>query len=192
MKRIINPWAKSANGLRKDRGGTAAVEFAIVAPIFMAVLAISLDLGMAVFERFQIESAVSGAASYAMINGSMVDSTNGSTLAGNMAQLLAGQSTIGTATALVTVNDGVTAAYDGSAIKIGGLASQTNACYCPTGNAGALTWGSQQSCGASCPNGELAGKYVEITLQQAYNPIFANYGITDNGLISANALVRIQ
>lgn len=192
MKTNFTRWSKSANILRKDRGGSAALEFAIVAPIFIAVLGVSLDLGMAVFARFQLESAVSGAASYAMINGSMVDATNGSTLAGNIAQFIAGQATLGAATALVTINNGSTATYNANIINIGGLASQASACYCPTGSAGAITWGSQQSCGASCPTGELAGKYVAITMNQTYNPIFASYGLSNNGQISANALVRIQ
>lgn len=192
MKTVFTRWPKSAKSLRKDRDGSAALEFAIVAPIFIAVLAVSLDLGMVVFARFQLESAVSGAANYAIVNASMVDATNGSTLASNIAQLIASQTTVGTATASVTVNDGVTAAYNTNMITIGGLASQASACYCPTGSADAITWGSQQSCGASCPTGELAGKYVRITMQQTYNPVFSSYGISNNGLISANALVRIQ
>ena len=46
----------------KDTKGNAAIEFALVVPIFALIFVVSVDLGMLVFSRFQLEAAVSASA----------------------------------------------------------------------------------------------------------------------------------
>ena len=75
-----------------------------------------------------------------------------------------------------------------------GVAANADACYCPTGISGALTWGSAQTCGQPCPGTDagLAGKFVVITASKPYTPLFADYGIVRDGLITASATVQVQ
>lgn len=176
----------------KDVKGNAAIEFALVAPIFALILAGSLDLGLLLFSRFQLEAAVSDSASYAMVHTDQVDSTNGDDLAAKMATIIAGGIASGETHAAVVVNNGATADYDGAKIKLSGQASRSNSCYCPTGGAWALQWGGVQSCGASCPGGGFGGKYVVVTVKQPYAPLFASYGFLKDGSLYASAVVQTK
>lgn len=174
-----------------DRTGTAAIEFALVAPIFALVFVASVDLGLVIFSRFQLEAAVSASASYAIAHADQVDSANGDELAKNIALMIASNYR-GDATALVQVNNGSQASYDGTKIKIGGAPSRANACYCPKGSASKVNWGSQQTCGASCPGGGRAGRYVSVTAEQAYAPLFSMFEVLDKGAITASAMVQTK
>ena len=177
--------------LSQDMDGTAAIEFALVAPIFALVLVASVDLGMLIFSRFQLEAAVSTSASYAIAHADQVDSANGNELAKNIALMIAGNYQ-GDATAFIQINNGSQASYDGMKIKIGGVPSQANACYCPTGAAPSINWGSQLTCGAACPNGGRAGRYVSVTARDAYTPFFSVFDVVKDGFITASTIVQTK
>ncbi|RCS23047.1 pilus assembly protein [Phyllobacterium salinisoli] len=176
--------------LVSENKGASAIEFAVIAPVFALILAGSLDLGMAVYSRFQLDSTVSSAASYALVNSSMVSSENGSELAKRIASLIAVRA--GNTGATVVVNNGPDAGYDGVVIKVSQQSSNANKCYCPTGSARSLVWGAMKECGALCPDGTRAGKFVAIAVQQPYKPLFSGYGIIRDDTISAAAIARTQ
>ncbi|UJW77571.1 TadE family protein [Rhizobium sp. SL42] len=178
-------------GMLWDTKGNAAIEFALVTPIFALVFVASVDLGMVIFSRFQLEAAVSASASYAIAHADQVDSINGDELAKNMALMIASNYQ-GGATAVVNINNGSKAYYSGSKIKIGGAPSGANACYCPTGTAATVDWGSGRTCGTSCPDGGRAGRYVSVTAQQAYTPFFSMFDVVNDGFIAASAIVQTQ
>ncbi len=175
----------------KDTRGNAAIEFALVVPIFTLVFVASVDLGMLVFSRFQLEAAVSASASYAIAHSDQVDGSNGSELAKNLALMIASNYR-GDATAVIQVNNGPQASYDGTKIKIGGVPAQANACYCPKGNAASVEWGAQFTCNSSCPDGGRAGRYVAVTTRQAYTPFFTMFDVVKDGFIAANAVVQTK
>ena len=177
--------------LLKDTRGNAAIEFALVVPIFALVFVASVDLGMLVFSRFQLEAAVSASASYAIAHSDQVDGSNGSELAKNLALMIASNHR-GDATAVIQINNGPQASYDGTKIKIGGVPAQANACYCPKGNAASVEWGAQVTCNSSCPDGGRAGRYVAVTAKQAYAPFFAILDVVKDGSIAANAMVQTK
>lgn len=175
----------------RDTAGNAAIEFALVVPIFALVFVASIDLGMLVFSRFQLEAAVSASASYAIAHSDQVDGHSGSELAKKLALMIANNYR-GDATAVIQVNNGPQASYDGTKIKIGGVAAQADACYCPKGNAASIEWGSPFTCNASCPDGGLAGRYVAVTARQAYTPFFTMFDVVRDGFIAANAVVQTK
>lgn len=181
----------SAFDVLKDTRGNAAIEFALVVPIFALVFVASVDLGMLVFSRFQLEAAVSASASYAIAHSDQVDGSNGSELAKNLALMIASNYR-GDATAVIQVNNGPQASYDGTKIKMGGVSAQANACYCPKGNAASVDWGSQVTCNSSCPDGGRAGRYVAVTARQAYTPFFTMFDVVKDGFIAANAMVQTK
>ncbi|MCZ7853823.1 pilus assembly protein [Agrobacterium salinitolerans] len=185
---VENRWCR----LIEDARGIAAIEFALVAPLFALILAGSLDLGLLLFSRFQLEAAVSDSASYAMVHTDQVDSTNGDDLAAKMATIIAGGIASSETHAEIVVNNGAKADYDGTKIKLSGAASQSNSCYCPTGGAWTLNWGGVRSCGTSCPGGTIGGKYVVITVKQAYAPLFTSYGMVKDGFLYASAVVQTK
>ena len=112
----------------KDRGGNAAIEFALIAPILVIILAGSTDLGLLIFSRFRLEATISNSASYAMVHADQVDSKSGEDLATKIATIIASEDASGEAIASIVVNNGAKASYAGNRIKLGGAASQAIGC----------------------------------------------------------------
>lgn len=92
------------HSLRRTRDGTAAVEFALVAPILLLLLGGVAEFGWAVWSDSALTNAVSQAAYYAFLTGSTVSPTSIVAIAENASAL-----------------NGVTAT------------ASTPACYCASG-----------------------------------------------------------
>lgn len=178
--------------LAADRAGATAVEFAVVTPMLALLFAGIGDFGNVLFQRFRLDSSVSAAANYAIVNATSVSSTGGATLASNAAAILESSQGSSWANATVVVNDGPSTTITGGVASNGGTATQADGCYCPTGTASNITWGSATTCGSACPSGGLAGKFVTVVASRTYNPLFASYGIVQNGTISASTIVQVQ
>jgi Flp pilus assembly protein TadG len=177
---------------RHSCAGAAAIEFGLVAPFFILIMAGAVDFGGAIYAKFCVESAVSASANYALVNAGAASSTSGSSLAGNLAALLAGNSSSSTTAGKVTVNNGPAAVLNNGTIAKSGTASAADSCYCPTGSGSTLAWGSPVACGSGCGDGSFAGKFIEISASRSYSPIFTNYGIGVGDMIAARAVVQVQ
>lgn len=175
-----------------DRSGAAAAEFAMVAPVFALIFAGMIDVGFVLYTKFGLNGSVSAAANYALINSSNVSSTGGTTLASNLASIVASGHASNWANASVVVNNGPSASISGGTVTTGGTAANADSCYCPTGTSGTISWGSATTCGATCSNGSVAGKFIVVTANRAFSPMFASYGIVSNGTISASTVVQTQ
>ena len=70
--RSLGVWASRATAR-----GVAAVEFALVTPIFCLLLAGIVDLGGALYTKFKLDSAVTAGANFAQVNAGNVSSANG-------------------------------------------------------------------------------------------------------------------
>jgi Flp pilus assembly protein TadG len=186
--------ARSLRAFAGDRRGVAAVEFALVTPIFCLILAGIVDLGGALFTKFKLDAAVTAGANFAQVNAGNVGSTNGQTLANNIATIVETSQGSGWADDGVVVNNGPATTVASGAATGSGTATNADVCYCPTGTPGSFTWGSSVTCGNACPgtNTGYAGKFVTITASHAYSPIFSSYGIVQNNTISASAAVQVQ
>jgi Flp pilus assembly protein TadG len=184
----------SARAFGGDRRGVAAVEFALVTPIFCLLLAGIVDLGGALFTKFKLDSAVTAGANFAQVNAGNVNSTNGQTLANNIATIVETSQGSSWADDGVVVNNGPIATVSSGTATPSGTASNADVCYCPTGTPGSFTWGSSVTCGNVCPgtNAGYAGKFVTITASHSYAPIFSSYGIVQNNTISASVAVQVQ
>ncbi|GGA99053.1 hypothetical protein GCM10011491_29130 [Brucella endophytica] len=174
----------------REKDGASAIEFAVIAPVFVLILAGSLDLGMVIYSRFKLDSAASSGASYALTNADMVTSAQGNDLANKIAALIAARAS--NAKASVTVNNGPNADFENGVIKASKQSTGADRCYCPTGNAQSLVWGADKQCGAACPDGTRAGKFVAISVQQPYQPIFSGYGFIRDDTISSATVVRTE
>jgi Flp pilus assembly protein TadG len=191
MSRRAPPLSR-LRGFASDRSGIAAIEFALVLPTVALVVAVTVDFGAILFTRFKLDESVSSAANYAMVNSASVSASSGSGLASTLANLAAGSHGAGWADSSVVVNAGPAASSTGGALTTSGSSSAADSCYCPTGSAASVTWGSTRTCGASCTGGGVAGKFVQVTASRNYTPLFAGFGIVSAHTISASTLVQVQ
>lgn len=171
-----------------NRDGAAAVEFAILAPVLLLVLAGAIDFGGVVFVKFRLDNAVSSASVFAINSRANVDEDNSPALASQMVAILAsGGATGGT----VIINNGLTASIPSGATS--GTAANANLCYCPTRPSSTVVWGGAVACGSACAGGGRAGRFVTIEASQTYTPLFSNYGFFDeNQQISIRAVVQTE
>lgn len=65
-------WMRCPDRLAVGRevSGTAAVEFVLILPILLAVLVATVDIGMAFYDRMQVDNAAQAGAEYAALKGS--------------------------------------------------------------------------------------------------------------------------
>jgi Flp pilus assembly protein TadG len=178
--------------IRRDRAGNAAAEFAIIVPVMMTIFAGVADLGGVLLARFRLDEAASAAAAFTLTQASKVGSANGTTLAQNIATLARDDNGVSSNGVTVSVNNGPTAATDGSFnVTTGGTPSAADSCYCPTSTP--FAFGSAAaSCTTTCADGTRAGKFVQITVSRNYTPMFSGYGIVSNGAISVTTVVQVS
>jgi Flp pilus assembly protein TadG len=172
--------------------GIAALEFALVTPVFVLILAGVVDLGGVVSTKFRLDTAVAAASNYVLVNNSQVSSTQGATLATNLASIVTTGDTTSTANGTVVVNNGPEVAVSAGVSSSSGTAANADLCYCPTGTPTNLTWGSAVTCGSTCTSGLLAGKFVLLTANYTYLPVFSSYNFINGGVVTSGALVQTQ
>jgi len=161
-----------------DRRGAAAVEFALLAPVLMLMLVTMTDLALAFFAQSQLSAAVATGAQYAYLYGQ----APASTFVSDVGSVVSNATTLTPLTSTVTFNNRTDT-------------SNASACYCPTGTARNLTWGSAVTCGSNCgaANEVTAGGYVLVSASYTFHPIFpADTVITGNTPITQSFLVRVH
>ena len=148
---------------RRRRAGTAALEFAICAPIMFGMLAVMVDIGNLLRARMTLSAAVASAAEYATLAGASVVGTNVGTVVTSVA------STAGLA---------VSASVSGPA------------CYCPSGSP--VTF-STATCGTTCALNSLApNSYVVITGTYTYTPIAPHLSKIVSTTLTEQATVAVR
>jgi Flp pilus assembly protein TadG len=72
LRRAVDPWAAFCR-LLSTRGdgiaGVSAVEFAIIAPVFLAALIGTIDIGLGFYRKLQVQNAAQVGAQYAALHG---------------------------------------------------------------------------------------------------------------------------
>lgn len=174
--------------------GTAALEFGLLAPVLIVVLAGVVDLGNAMLTRIRLESAIAAGATYALLpaNIALVNSTSGAVLAANIATIVTNTNQGRAPDATVVVNNGPSVTVTGGTQTPGGTASYANLFYCPTGSPPSWTWGNAVSAGATCSSGGSAGQFLTITASYSYTPLFPLYSFVQNGTMTVGTAVQIQ
>jgi Flp pilus assembly protein TadG len=172
--------------------GIAAMEFALLLPAFVILLAGTVDIGGVVATKFRLDTAVAAASNYVLVNASSVSSTAGATLATNIASVVTTSDTTSTANGSIVVNNGPTVTVSSGSSSSSGTAANANLCYCPTGSTSSLTWGSAVTCGSTCASGLLAGKFVLITANYTYQPVFSEFNFINDGVVTSGSLVQTQ
>lgn len=174
--------------LLRDSRGSIAVEFALVAPVLMVVLAGVIDIGSAAYARHALHARVTMAADYALLQPAPADQDAASTLAGSLVGLLPRSASDSVE---VVVNNAVSAAWNGTAVTTSpGPGNATN-CYCPTLSSGDIAWGAVAGCDAPCGSGDSAGKFVRISARSNHVSIFPGYAFIGD-TVGASAVLRLN
>jgi len=174
------------------RRGVAAVEFAIIAPLYILLMAGMVNLGTAIYVKMTVDSAITSASTYALSKGDSITAAGAATIADQIASMLATELGFAEATISVAVNKGATLSISGGVKKTSGNATDADLCYCPSRSGGQIEWGSPATCASPCPDGGFAGKFVAVTASRPFSPIFpVNYLVTTNSFEGA-ALAQAQ
>jgi len=182
----------SIHALWQSAAGIAAIEFAIITPVFLIIFVGAVDLGMMLFEDYKLDQSVAAGAEYAAVNPSNVNSTAGAGLASSIAATVASANGSGWANDVVVVNNGPTVTVTNGTAVSSGTNSNADDCYCPTGSPPNWSWGSAMTCGASCSGGGSAGKFVTITATATYTPLLVAYGFIHGKTLRQSATVQAQ
>jgi Flp pilus assembly protein TadG len=67
--------ATNALATWRERGGVSAVEFAVAAPVLVALLIPLVDLGIALYEQVEVNTAAQAGADYALLKAPTFNST---------------------------------------------------------------------------------------------------------------------
>jgi Flp pilus assembly protein TadG len=180
-----------------DGRAASIVEFALVMPIFLLLLGAAVDFGVMVRTKMLLSSAVSAAADYAIGHATLVESTDGQTLAQTLATLMSSASgTANWANSYAQVNYGPTVTINGGTSSATGTAANANLFYCPTGSLKNTTSGtgtsSSQSCGS---NGLYGGKYVVLQASRNFSPMLlplSMFNLPSPYTITATSVVQVQ
>ena len=116
------------------------------------------------YTRFRLNSAVSAASNYVVVNACNVNSTGGATLASNAATIVQSSQGSSWANASVVVNNGPTSTINNGTATAGGTAANADSCYCPTFTGGVDHLGHRRHLRRGLRRvGPKAGKFVTIT-----------------------------
>jgi Flp pilus assembly protein TadG len=178
--------------LCREMVGVSAVEFALVSPILILILAGMVDIGASLKGKFDLSSAISAGSNYALLNGDKVNSTGGDALARNIIAVASSGLNSAGGSVQVVINNGASVVLDAgkSTITETGTLSNSDLCYCPTSSGHTVTWGASVTCGTVCPNSGISGKFVTISASKPFSPLFGGFGIVTSGNISVRAVVQ--
>lgn len=181
--------AHSIRSLKRDQGGSVAVEFALVAPILLFVLAGVIDIGSAVYARLSLDARVTAAADYALLQSGPEDQQGAENLATSLVGMLQGDVS---GTAEVIVNNAARGEWTGSVVTTSSLPGDAGMCYCPSLSDGDMAWGAAVGCGTTCATGDIAGQFLQISASARHVTIFPGYAFIDGDTVNARAVVRMQ
>ncbi|SFU49409.1 TadE-like protein [Methylobacterium sp. 174MFSha1.1] len=176
------PSPVSRLGLRRlllDRRGVAAVEFALLTPILLALLLSLFDACLAFRQMLRVVNANAAAANYAISAGAGLGKAGLAAFAADVAAIVRG-SADGFSTAEVTVL--INNAADGSSIET---------FYCVSGSP--PRWTATGSSSTACGDSATSGKFVTITVSLPYQPLIRTSGaFTRFAAIADTVTARIQ
>ncbi|GBQ93086.1 hypothetical protein GLI01_04440 [Gluconacetobacter liquefaciens] len=158
-------------GARQDglgRAGVAALEFALMTPFLLAVLAGLGDFPLAFWDRMTLISAVESGANYAFALEQNASGTHNALLPGDVrnAVLAAG----GLSGMIVTVG------------------SATTNCIQP----GTVSTLIAVPTDGICPDGTMPGTYMSIAASYRYVPLMPFYAMVASTTLTDTAIVRLQ
>jgi Flp pilus assembly protein TadG len=181
--------------LFKRRGAVAALEFALLAPTLVALLAFTVNFGLYLYAGLQLSNAISAGAAYAITNGQLVLANSAgcasatpacltvSSFRTNISTLVQNAVSPSVASPTVYYNSSSSSATDTDGIF--------NSCYCPDSTV-AVASQTAVTCGTACSDGTQPGSFVVIQATSTYTPLLLNYSWLPATTLTKSAWVRAQ
>lgn len=170
--------------------GASTVEFALIAPVFIILIAGVADVGGLLISRSDVSTAVTAGSTFLIVNAERVASAP-EEVARQTAAVAGDRLPVG-GVARVTVNGGLTVEYANGGFSTSGNASSANLCFCPQGSGASLSLGSPLECGSPCSSGGYAGRYIQVMASHGYRPLFGGFGmVSPDGNITVNSMVSV-
>ena len=198
LSRLCRPLAC----LLTARRCVAAVEFALLAPIFVLMFAAIVDLGNALWTWCRLEEAVAAGTELRigqrrrqqqLCNGERTVRISPADIAGIVANSAKVGSYLTPADVTVVVNNGPATTITNGVPANSGTPANADSYYCPTGSPPTWSWGSAYgTAGTACTGGGTSGKFVTVTASYNFTPFFASYAFVTNGLMTAGAVVQTK
>lgn len=182
----------------KDTSGVSATEFALLAPVFLIILAGVIDIGFTLYAKFRMEGQVSAVANYAMTDNIPVPSSETKDFEEYLERLVDISRLSGTNNNIqrlnkihVNLNNTYTGTWENETFSVQAQAGDLSDCYCPTRQGSTIIWGSIQNCSSLCSDGSRAGKYLWFETENS-SPLslFRRFGFAPE-LLKSNVLVRL-
>jgi TadE-like protein len=180
-----NRLATRAAGLLRAAGGVSTLEFALTAPLMLALMMPVVDLGMGFYQQMEVSNAVEAGVAYALINST--------TVLGNFSGSISNiEAAVTSATSLSTI----CAAGFGSGS--GQCAPPSEQCGCPNASDTAIEFSSTtEPCSDPAPTcastSQPSGTYVTVSAQASYTPLLpCSFLCASLPQPSASAIVRLQ
>ncbi len=187
-------WSRALRPGRTGKG-IAALEFALVAPIFLWLMVFTIDFTFYLFTALLLSNSVAAGAQYALINGQLtLPNSAGCTaltppcltvsgLRANIQTVVQNATSLTLAVPTVYINTSSSTAGDTDSIYY--------SCYCPSTG---ISPASQTAvaCGTPCADTTQPGSYIAIQASVPYTPLFSGDKWLTGGTISKTAWVRIQ
>ena len=162
--------------LWRDARGVAAVELALLAPLFLLVLAGTAGIGLDVVSRIKVNEAVSAAAHGALVAAPSLSASSVDDTAASLATILRRAWNAPEESELrIEFNGARTYRFAGREASVAGQASAVDECRCPISGEGVLEWGGKAECGKPCPDLSLSARYVLIAVSVPPSPVFASF-----------------
>lgn len=170
-----------------DDTGAAAVEFVLIAPVILLLLAGIFEIGMVIRAKLDLTSVVSAAANHTLSVGNTIDDASANNVSASLVGLLQGGNRSGT----VNVNNAVTARLKDGNVTVTGTGPNISSCYCATRTGEQIVWGSAVACGAVCADASVSGRFVEITATAPFTQLLGMYGFFRDDTVQNTAMVRL-
>jgi hypothetical protein len=173
-----------------DEAGSPAVEFALIAPVFLLILTATFDIGSIIHKKFSLDAQVSSAASYSQNLGAQIVDGGAADFASAVATLAAnGKTSVDTK---IILNNAMSATFVAGGMTTTDSSGIISQCYCPARVNEAIQWGAPKTCRAACTDGTVAGRFIEIHASTPYISLFGGLGIAEGSKISVSSVIRIE
>lgn len=162
-----------------DKSGVAAVEFALIIPLFLFLFGWTTDVALAFRQSLRISSAVSAASYYAFINGQSLDSSTASAFIDKTKDIVA-QSIVNSdnLTISVLINNNADTSY----------ASEY---FCASSDLALMTTTGLMS--TACGGGLMSGKFVTISVNGLLTPLFPSLNLFSSAFsVNQKVIVRVK
>jgi len=175
---------------RSCENGVSTIEFALIAPVFIVIIAGIADIGGLLVARSDVSAAVTAGSNFLLVNADRVASAPEEVARQTAA--VAGHRLPSGSVVRVIVNGNLTVEFSDGSFSTSGNAASASQCFCAQAAGPSMSLGSALECGKPCDSGGYASRYVHVEASHGYSPMFGGFGMmSPDGSVSVNSTVNV-